>query len=127
MQQGDRAVLLYVKLSSLLVSISMTFRQMRISSREYKAQTIKNQYPVVYQRTRYRLDDRCSIPGRENHPLYLRSIQTCSWNRHTPVILSPRIKCAGRGDHSPQSCAEIKNEWTCTSTPHISSWRGAEA
>jgi hypothetical protein len=47
--------------------------------------------------------------------------------RQTSAILSPRIKWPGRGGyHSPKSCAEIKNEWTCTSTPHISLWRDAE-
>jgi len=37
-----------------------------------------------------------------------------------------RIKRPRReADHSPPSSAELKNEWSYTSTPHASSWRGA--
>jgi hypothetical protein len=36
------------------------------------------------------------------------------------------VKRSGcEADHSPQSSAEVKNEWNYTSTPHTPTWRGA--
>jgi hypothetical protein len=43
-----------------------------------------------------------------------------------PGAFSLGVKQPGReADHSPPSSAEIKNEWSYTSTPNTSSWYGA--
>jgi len=39
-----------------------------------------------------------------------------------PGARSPVVKQPGHeADHSPQPCVEVKNEWSCTSTPPVSS------
>jgi hypothetical protein len=41
-----------------------------------------------------------------------------------PGFLSPGLKGPERdADHAPPSVAEVKNAWSCTSTPNTSSWR----
>jgi hypothetical protein len=41
-------------------------------------------------------------------------------------VLSPGVKRPGReAGHSPNFSAEVKNEWSYTSTPNKFSWRGA--
>jgi hypothetical protein len=41
-------------------------------------------------------------------------------------LFSPGVKQREReDDHSPASIALVKNEWICTSSLHISPWRGA--
>jgi hypothetical protein len=43
-----------------------------------------------------------------------------------PGALSLELKRAGReADHLPPPSAEVKNAWSYTSTPLMSSWRGA--
>jgi hypothetical protein len=44
-----------------------------------------------------------------------------------PGALSLKVKQLEREvDHSPPSSAEIKNAWSCTSTPNTPSWRGGQ-
>ena len=40
-----------------------------------------------------------------------------------PGALSLVVKQPGHeAHHSPPPCVEVKNEWSCTSTPPVSSW-----
>jgi hypothetical protein len=44
--------------------------------------------------------------------------------RWVPEAYYPEVKRSGReAYHSPSSSVEVKNAWSCASTPHTSSWR----
>jgi hypothetical protein len=44
-----------------------------------------------------------------------------------PGVLSPGLKWMGHeADHSPPYSVQVKNAWSCASTPQQSSWRGTQ-
>jgi hypothetical protein len=60
-----------------------------------------------------------------NFSLYYR-VQTDSGAHPASYPMGTRSSFPeGEADHSPPSNAEVKNEWSYTSTPKNSSWRGA--
>jgi hypothetical protein len=68
------------------------------------------------------MDDRSSIPGRNNDRIFsLRhSTQTESGAQYVPEVLNLGVKWLGREfHHSPLSSAEVKNAWIYTSTTPI--------
>jgi hypothetical protein len=78
------------------------------------------------------LDDQSSIPGRGGEGIYLFTTAfrpllepTHPLIRWVSGVLSLGLKRPGsEADNSPPSSAEIKNAWSCTSTPRTSSWYG---
>jgi hypothetical protein len=71
------------------------------------------------------VDDRGSIPGRGNAKFLLFATAsrpalgpTQSSIQWVPGTLYPSVKRPGREtDHSPPTNAEVKNAWSCASTP----------
>jgi hypothetical protein len=80
----------------------------------------------------YGLHDRAitvkfQFPVATRHFSRLQTVQTLGPTHPSiqcvPAALSPGVKWPGREvDHSPPSNAEVKNEWSYTSTPPIPTW-----
>jgi hypothetical protein len=73
----------------------------------------------------YELEDRGSIRGRGRFFCFRHRVQTGSGPHPASYPTStgdyfPGVKRPGReAEHSPPSSAEVKNEWSCTSTPYV--------
>jgi len=88
---------------------------------------VKNHYITESYRHGDGLDDRGSIPSRGNDVLFffatafksvlVRTQPPVQW---VPGNLTQGVKRPGREtNHSPPCSAEVKNWWSCTSTPSI--------
>jgi hypothetical protein len=74
------------------------------------------------QRLGYGLDDRSSIPVGDNNRNFSRhSVQTGSGIHSASCPLGTWVKRPGREvDHSSPYSTEVKNAWSCTSSPNMS-------